>query len=159
MALSYHVQLNGFLADFEAKRSPYDDSGSDSGDQFRPAEHPESEDEDDYLEDNVEPEAELEHEDEAKSEPTKAKSKKGKLKLGCKDIIATRKTNATAGMPSTATTTVNSGTHEKKGNARWDIKSFLTASQVILLTTDPGIVVHGFATKEESQEGDHRHCH
>ena len=91
MALSYHVQLNGFLADFEAKRSPYDDSGSDSGDQFRPAEHPESEDEDDYLEDNVEPEAELEHEDEAKSEPTKAKSKKGKLKLGHKDIIAPEK--------------------------------------------------------------------
>ena len=128
MALSYHVQLNGFLADFKAKWSPYDDSGSNSGDQFRPAEHHESKDEDDDLEDDVEPEAELEHEDEAKFEPTKAKSNKGKLKLGHKDIIATRNnilTNATAGMPSTATTTVSSGTHEKEGNARWDIKSFL----------------------------------
>ena len=100
-------------ADFEAERStPYDNSGSNSGDQFKPAEHPESEDEDD-LEDEVE------HEDVAKSEPT-AKSKKGKLKpkLGRKDIIATRKTHATAGTPSTGTATVKSGTHasEKEGN-------------------------------------------
>ena len=38
---------NGFLSDFDSERlTPYDDSGSDSGDQFRPAEHPESEEDD-----------------------------------------------------------------------------------------------------------------
>jgi hypothetical protein len=66
----------------------------------------------------VEVELEYEQEDEAKSKPTKAKSKKGKLKLGRKDILATRKTHATAGSPSTGTTTVKSGTHEKEGNVR-----------------------------------------
>ena len=79
MALSYRAQLNGFLqaASFVADQTPlYDDSGSDSGDQFRPPEHPDSEEDD--LEDDVE------DEEEAKSKPTKAKSKKGKLKPGRK---------------------------------------------------------------------------
>ena len=113
MALSYRAQLNGFLqaASFVADQTPlYDDSGSDSGDQFRPPEHPDSEEDD--LEDDVE------DEEEAKSKPTKAKSKKGKLKPGRKDIIATRKTHATAGTPSTGNTTVKSGTYEKERNAR-----------------------------------------
>ena len=61
-----------FLADFETKQSTcYDNSGSDSGDQFHPAKYPDSEEEDD-LEDDVEAESEDEH---TKSESTKAKSK------------------------------------------------------------------------------------
>jgi hypothetical protein len=111
MELSYRVPLNGFLSDFESERlTPYDDSGSDSGDQFRPAEHPESEEDD--LEDDVEVENELE--EEAKSKTTKAKSKKGKFKPTRKDIIAARKTHATAGTPSIG----KLGTHEKEGNIR-----------------------------------------
>ena len=119
MELSYraHHDLNGFLqaAGFVAEQStPYDDSGSDSGDQFRPPEHPDTEEEDDDLEDDVVEE----DEEQAKSKPTKAKSKKGKLKPGRKDIIATRKTHATAGTPSTGNTNVKSGSHEKEQNAR-----------------------------------------
>ena len=98
-----------FLADFETKQSTrYDDSGSDSGDQFHPAKYPDSKEEDD-LEDNVEAESEDEH---TKSESTKAKSKIGNLKPGHKDIIATRKTHATVGTPLTGTTIVKSGPHE-----------------------------------------------
>ena len=120
MALSYRAQLNGFLqaAGFVAEQStPYDDSGSDSGDQFRPPELPDSEEEDD-LEDDVEEE----DEEQAKFKPTKAKSKKGKLKPGRKDIIATRKTHATAGTPSTGST--DSAPPRKK--ARKEIAGIVT---------------------------------
>ena len=65
-----------------------------------PAEHSESEEEDDLQGD-----VEVESEDESKKKSTKVKpvtvkSKKGNLKPGRKQIIATRKTNATAGTPS-----------------------------------------------------------
>ena len=64
----------------------------------------------------MEAESEDEGSIEATSEPTKAKSKKGKSKPGRKDIIAARKTHATVGTPSTGTRTIKSGTYEKEGN-------------------------------------------
>jgi len=107
-------RVSSILAAFKTERStPYDDSGSDSGDQFRPPEHPESEEEDD-LEADVEVESEGEGGIKARSEPTKVKYKKGKSKPGRKDIIATRKTHATTGTPSAIT--AKSGTHEKERN-------------------------------------------
>ena len=96
----------------------YEDSESDgtSSDQYKAAEHSESEEED-SLEADVEVES---GEDESKKKSTKAKSKKGSLKPGRKQIIATRKTQATVGTPSITTTIIKSGAHENEGNAtRW----------------------------------------
>ena len=128
--------------------APYGDSGSDSGDQFKPAEDSKSEEEDD-LQGDVEVEVEsedesqkestkvkskksnlkpghskseeednVESEDEGKSKSTKMKSKKGNWKPGRKHIIATQKINATAGTPSTTATSIKSGANENDGNAR-----------------------------------------
>ena len=87
---------------------------SDSGDQFKPEEHPDSDEEDD-LEDDIESEEGSGNES-ANNESTKAKSKKGKHKPGCNDIKAERKTNAISGTPSTNTS--NSGPQEKEGKSR-----------------------------------------
>jgi hypothetical protein len=110
-----------YPADFEIEQSAtYNDSGSDSGDQFKPAEHSESEED---SEDDLQGDVEVESEDESKKKSTKVnpvtvKSKKGNLKPGRKHIIATRKTNATAGTPSITTTSIKSGAHENEGNTR-----------------------------------------
>ena len=115
LLITYLPNINDiYHADFKIKEStPYNlDSGSDSGDQFKPTEHPESEDEDN-LEGNVEVESEHDtSKNEAKS--TKVKSKKSKSKIGHKDIIATRKIHATAGTPSI----IKLAAHESKGSAR-----------------------------------------
>ena len=89
-------------------------SGSDSGDQYKPEERPDSEEEDD-LEDDVESEEGSGNES-TNNESTKAKSKKGKHKPGWNDIKAARKTNAISGTPSTNAS--RSGPQEKEGNSR-----------------------------------------
>ena len=107
--MSYLIQL--FISD----DGPLDaNSGSDSGDQFKPDEHPESKDEDD-LEDDVESE-ERSGDESANNESTKVKSKKGKHKPGRHDIKAARKTNAISGTPSTNTS--RSGPQEKEEKSR-----------------------------------------
>ena len=77
-----------------------------------PAEHSESEEED-SLEADVEVESE---DDDSKKKSTKVKSKKGGLKPGRKQIIATRNTQATVGTPYIALTTIKLGAHENEGN-------------------------------------------
>ena len=85
--ITYLPDINDiYHADFKIKESaPYNsDSGSNSGDQFKPTEHPESEDEDN-LEGNVEVESEHDP-SKNKAKSTKVKSKKSKSKLGHKDM-------------------------------------------------------------------------
>ena len=105
VVMSYLIQL--FISD----DGPLDaNSGSDSGDQFKPDEHPESEEEDD-LEDDVESEERSGNES-TNNESTKVNPKKGKHKPGRNDIKAARKTNAISGTPSTNTS--RSGPQEKE---------------------------------------------
>jgi hypothetical protein len=109
----YTAYTDIYLADFEIKQSAaYNDSGSDSGDQFKLTGSSESEEED-----NLQGDVEVESEDESEKKATKVKAKKGNLKPGRKHIIATRKTHATAGTPS-VTTNIKSGAHENEGNTR-----------------------------------------